>query len=209
MRCSPKGSAAGRGADVVGALIEPHGRRLTAEMAEGLEIVPRRAMTYRGANLTEMDLDAVLARHPQVALVDELAHTDVPGCRNAKRWQDVDELLDAGIEVITTLNIQHLAGLRSPARGARRPSPRPPEGSAGYGSRRRKEPKAWMASSSGSCFNRVTSAARPDRESGEVDECGNNGYLASHGASPSWRSARAGAPSPAFAQRGCQASRRG
>ena len=83
-----------RGTDVVGALIETHGRRLTAAMAEGLEIVPRRTMNYRGATLTEMDLDAVLARHPQVALVDELAHTNVPGCRNAKRWQDVDELLE-------------------------------------------------------------------------------------------------------------------
>ena len=83
-----------RGTDVVGALIETHGRRLTAAMAEGLEIVPRRAMNHRGATLTEMDLDAVLARHPRVALVDELAHTNVPGCRHTKRWQDVDELLD-------------------------------------------------------------------------------------------------------------------
>ncbi len=105
-----------RGTDVVGALIEAHGRRLTAEMAEGLEIVPRRTMSYRGAVLTEMDTDAVLARHPQVALVDELAHTNVPGCRNAKRWQDVDELLDAGIDVITTLNIQHLESLSTVAR---------------------------------------------------------------------------------------------
>jgi two-component system, OmpR family, sensor histidine kinase KdpD len=105
-----------RGTDVVGGLIETHGRRLTAEMAEGLEVVPRRTMTYRGATLTEMDLDAVLARHPQVALVDELAHTNVPGCRNAKRWRDVDELLDAGIDVITTLNIQHLESLSTVAR---------------------------------------------------------------------------------------------
>ncbi len=105
-----------RGTDVVGALIETHGRQLTAAMAEGLEVVPRRTMTYRGATLTEMDLDAVLARHPQVALVDELAHTNVPGCRNAKRWQDVDELLDAGIDVITTLNIQHLESLSTVAR---------------------------------------------------------------------------------------------
>ena len=88
-----------------------HGRRVTAALAEGLETVPRRAMRYRGADFTEMDLDAVLARHPQVALVDELAHTNVPGCRNAKRWQDVDELLDAGIDVVTTLNIQHLESL--------------------------------------------------------------------------------------------------
>jgi two-component system, OmpR family, sensor histidine kinase KdpD len=105
-----------RGTDVVGALIETHGRKLTAEMAEGLEIVPRRTMSYRGATLTEMDTDAVLARHPQVALVDELAHTNVPGCRNAKRWQDVQELLDAGIDVITTLNIQHLESLSTVAR---------------------------------------------------------------------------------------------
>ncbi len=105
-----------RGTDVIGALIETHGRRLTAAMAEGLEIVPRRTMTYRGATFTEMDVDAVLARRPQVALVDELAHTNVPGCRNAKRWQDVDELLDAGIDVITTLNIQHLESLSSVAR---------------------------------------------------------------------------------------------
>jgi two-component system sensor histidine kinase KdpD len=104
-----------RGTDVVGALIEAHGRRLTTAMAEGLEIVPRRTMSYRGATFTEMDLDAVLARHPQVALVDELAHTNVPGCRNAKRWQDVDELLDAGIDVISTLNIQHLESLSSVA----------------------------------------------------------------------------------------------
>ena len=105
-----------RGTDVVGALIETHGRRLTEAMADGLEIVPRRTMNYRGATLTEMDTDAVLARHPQVALVDELAHTNVPGCRNAKRWQDVDELLQAGIDVITTLNIQHLESLSTVAR---------------------------------------------------------------------------------------------
>jgi two-component system sensor histidine kinase KdpD len=105
-----------RGTDVVGALIETHGRRLTAAMAEGLEIVPRRTMSYRGATLTELDLDAVLARRPQVALVDELAHTNVPGCRNAKRWQDVDELLEAGIDVVTTLNIQHLESLSTVAR---------------------------------------------------------------------------------------------
>jgi len=100
-----------RGADVVAALVETHGRRVTAALAEGMETVPRRTMRYRGADFTEMDLDAVLARHPQVALVDELAHTNVPGCRNAKRWQDVDELLDAGIDVVTTLNIQHLESL--------------------------------------------------------------------------------------------------
>ncbi len=105
-----------RGTDVVVALLETHGRRQTAALAEGLELVPRRSMTYRGAAFTEMDLDAVLARHPQVALVDELAHTNVPGCRNPKRWQDVDELLGAGIDVITTLNIQHLESLSDVAK---------------------------------------------------------------------------------------------
>ena len=105
-----------RGTDVVVGLLETHGRKLTAAMAEGLAIVPRRTMTHRGVTFTEMDLDAVLARHPEVALVDELAHTNVPGCRNQKRWQDVDELLDAGIDVITTLNIQHLESLNDVAR---------------------------------------------------------------------------------------------
>jgi two-component system sensor histidine kinase KdpD len=100
-----------RGTDVVIGLVEPHGRRLTIAMAEGLETVPRRTMSHRGAVFTEMDVDAVLARAPQVALVDELAHTNVPGCRNPKRWQDVEELLAAGIDVVTTLNIQHLESL--------------------------------------------------------------------------------------------------
>jgi two-component system sensor histidine kinase KdpD len=97
-----------RGTDVVIAFVETHGRKHTEEMLTGLAVVPRRTMTYRGADFTEMDLDAVLARRPKVALVDELAHTNVPGSRNAKRWQDVDELLAAGIDVITTVNIQHL-----------------------------------------------------------------------------------------------------
>ncbi len=105
-----------RGSDVVAAIVVTHGRPLTAAMAEGLESVPLRTMTHRGSTFTEMDTDAVLARHPQVALVDELAHTNVPGCRNAKRWQDVDELLDAGIDVITTLNIQHLESLQDVSR---------------------------------------------------------------------------------------------
>lgn len=99
------------GADVVVGFVEPHGRRPTAAMAEGLETVPRRALLHRGASFTEMDLDAVLARRPQVALVDELAHSNVPGTRNTKRWQDVEELLGAGIDVVTTLNIQHLESL--------------------------------------------------------------------------------------------------
>src|SRR5262245_404678 len=97
-----------RGTDVVVGYVETHGRRNPEEMSAGLEVVPRRTMTYRGTTFTEMDVDAVLARHPKVALVDELAHTNVPGTRNPKRWQDVHELLDAGIDVITTVNIQHL-----------------------------------------------------------------------------------------------------
>ncbi|MEV4744451.1 DUF4118 domain-containing protein [Streptomyces sp. NPDC049555] len=100
-----------QGTDVVTGFVEPHGRRPTAAKAEGIETVPRRTVVHRGAEFTEMDLDAVLARRPQVALVDELAHTNVPGSRNAKRWQDVDELLDAGIDVVTTLNVQHLESL--------------------------------------------------------------------------------------------------
>jgi two-component system, OmpR family, sensor histidine kinase KdpD len=100
-----------RGTDVVVGFVETHGRIHTAELLEGMEIVPRRAMTYRGADFTEMDLDAVLARAPKVALVDELAHTNVPGSRHEKRWQDIDALLDAGIDVISTVNIQHLESL--------------------------------------------------------------------------------------------------
>ena len=97
-----------RGTDVVVGFVETHGRQHTAEMVEGLEVVPRRTLAYRDATFEEMDVDAVLARHPKVALVDELAHTNVPGSRNPKRWQDIEELLAAGIDVITTVNIQHL-----------------------------------------------------------------------------------------------------
>ncbi len=100
-----------RGTDVVIGFVEDHGRKLTREKVEGLEAVPRRTIVHRGATFTEMDVDAVIARRPQVALIDELAHTNVPGSRNAKRWQDVDEILDAGIDVITTVNIQHLESL--------------------------------------------------------------------------------------------------
>ncbi len=101
---------ADRGKDVVVGFVA-HGRALTAQMAEGLETVPRRTISYRGIDFTEMDVDALLVRRPQVALVDELAHTNVPGSRHEKRWQDVDELLDAGIDVISTVNIQHLESL--------------------------------------------------------------------------------------------------
>ncbi|MGI8329292.1 DUF4118 domain-containing protein [Actinomadura scrupuli] len=97
-----------RGTDVVVGYVETHGRPRTAALLEGLESVPRRTVTYRGASFTEMDLDAVIARRPRVALVDELAHTNVPGSRNDKRWQDIEELLDAGIDVISTVNVQHL-----------------------------------------------------------------------------------------------------
>ncbi|WP_051831077.1 MULTISPECIES: sensor histidine kinase [Streptomyces] len=100
-----------RGTDVVVAFVEDHGRRRTADMVAGLEVVLRQQVMHRGARFSEMDLDAVLARRPQVALVDELAHTNVPGCRNAKRWQDVEELLAAGIDVVSTVNVQHLASL--------------------------------------------------------------------------------------------------
>jgi len=97
------------GADVVIAVVEDHDRSLTQAHAAGLEIVPRRASDYHGARFEEMDLDGVLRRNPGVALADELAHTNVPGTgQNAKRWQDVLDLLDAGIDVITTVNIQHL-----------------------------------------------------------------------------------------------------
>ena len=97
-----------RGADVVVAFAETHNRPQTAALLDGLEVIPRRQLEYRGGEFEEMDLDAVLARHPQIALVDELAHTNVPGSRHEKRWQDVNELLDAGIDVISAVNVQHL-----------------------------------------------------------------------------------------------------
>ncbi|MGH3875867.1 MAG: DUF4118 domain-containing protein [Actinophytocola sp.] len=100
-----------RGTDVVVGLVETHGRAKTANLLPGLEVVPRRELDYRGRRFTEMDVDAILAREPEVAVVDELAHTNIPGSRNAKRWQDIDELLDAGIDVLSTVNIQHLESL--------------------------------------------------------------------------------------------------
>lgn len=96
------------GVDVVIGFVETHGRAETDALLAGLPSVPRRALVHRGVSLTEMDLDAVLARRPQLALVDELAHTNAPGSRHPKRYQDVLELLDAGIDVYTTLNVQHL-----------------------------------------------------------------------------------------------------
>jgi two-component system, OmpR family, sensor histidine kinase KdpD len=100
-----------RGTDVVVAFVETHGRPHTQEQIGDLEIIPRKQVPYRGTSFEEMDTDAVLARRPDVALVDEFAHTNVPGSRNAKRWQDVAELLDAGIDVISNVNIQHLESL--------------------------------------------------------------------------------------------------
>src|ERR1700742_2989474 len=100
-----------RGTDVVIALVETHGRKHTAAMIGDLEEIPRKQVSYRGTRCNEMDLDAVLARRPELAVVDELAHTNVPGSRHEKRWQDVDELLDAGIDVISTVNVQHLESL--------------------------------------------------------------------------------------------------
>jgi two-component system sensor histidine kinase KdpD len=99
------------GVDVVVGIVETHGRADTLALVEGLEQVPRRSIEYRGVVLEEMDLDAILARRPNVCLVDELAHTNAPGSRFGKRYQDVEELVRAGINVISTLNIQHLESL--------------------------------------------------------------------------------------------------
>jgi two-component system, OmpR family, sensor histidine kinase KdpD len=99
------------GIDVVIGLVETHGRDDTAKLVHGLEVVPRRRLEYRGVILEDMDVDAILSRKPEVALIDELAHTNVPGSRNPKRYQDVQEILSSGIHVLTTLNIQHLESL--------------------------------------------------------------------------------------------------
>jgi two-component system sensor histidine kinase KdpD len=100
-----------QGVDAVVGFVETHGRAETAALVEGLECVPRRRIEYKGVTLEEMDVDAVLARRPTVALVDELAHTNAPGSRHPKRYQDVEELIRAGINVITTMNVQHLESL--------------------------------------------------------------------------------------------------
>lgn len=99
------------GIDVIGGVVETHGRRETLALCEGLEILPKRKLGYQGQALEEMDIDALLARRPRIALVDELAHTNVEGSRHPKRWMDVEELLAAGIDVWATLNIQHLESL--------------------------------------------------------------------------------------------------
>ena len=99
------------GLDVVTGVVETHRRAETEALLEGLEILPRRRIEYRGTTLEEFDLDAALTRHPALLLVDELAHTNAPESRHAKRWQDVLELLDAGTNVIAALNVQHLESL--------------------------------------------------------------------------------------------------
>ena len=99
------------GMDLVGAVVETHGRKQIADLLEGIEMIPPRYIEYRGGRFPELDVEAVLRRQPQVVLVDELAHTNTPGSKNPKRWQDVQELLDAGITVISTVNVQHLESL--------------------------------------------------------------------------------------------------
>lgn len=101
-----------RGVDIVLGLVEAHGRPDTVALVDGLEVVPRRIIDHRGVKVEEMDLDAVLARRPGIAIIDEIPHTNAPGSRNRKRYQDVLELLNAGINVIAALNVQHLEGLR-------------------------------------------------------------------------------------------------
>ena len=104
-------SEAENGRDVVIGYLEPHGRRETEELARDLEFVPRRRVTYRDTPAEEMDLQAVLARSPELCLIDELAHTNVAGVEHAKRWEDVETVLDAGIDVFSTVNVQHLESL--------------------------------------------------------------------------------------------------
>jgi two-component system sensor histidine kinase KdpD len=113
------------GVDVVVGYVETHRRPETEAMVEGFEILPRKTIEYHNVTLTEMDVDAVIARHPALALVDELAHTNAPGARHPKRYQDVEDLLDAGISVYTTLNIQHLESLTDVVSSHRRRRARP------------------------------------------------------------------------------------
>ncbi len=100
-----------QGVDIVIGLVEAHGRKETLDQIRDLEVIPQKVIAYRGVNLQEMDVDAILARHPDTVIVDELAHTNVPGSKNRKRYEDVIELLDAGINVMTAVNIQHLETL--------------------------------------------------------------------------------------------------
>ncbi len=102
---------AGRGTDVVVGFVEAHGRPLTSALVEGLEVIPRRSLAYQGVTVEEMDTDAVIARRPTVALIDELAHTNAPGSPRPKRWEDVEAIRGAGIHVVSTMNVQHLESL--------------------------------------------------------------------------------------------------
>ena len=104
------------GKDVVVAVVETHGRAATSALVDGLEVLPRRTVEHRGVRLDEMDLEGVLARKPDIALVDELAHTNAPGSEHEKRWRDVEAILDAGIDVISTVNIQHIESLNDVVR---------------------------------------------------------------------------------------------
>ncbi len=106
-----------RGEDVVIGVVETHGRKAVAELVASLEVVPRKIIEYKGALFEEMDVDAILARKPQVALVDELAHTNIEGSKHRKRYEDVLELLDAGIDVVSTMNIQHLESVTPTVQG--------------------------------------------------------------------------------------------
>src|SRR6266511_4979774 len=99
------------GYDIVVGVVETHGRKETQALLNGLETIPRKRLEYKGQSLEELDLDAVIARHPQIVLVDELAHTNAPGSRHPKRYLDVEELLNHGIDVYTTVNIQHIESL--------------------------------------------------------------------------------------------------
>src|ERR1700688_323389 len=100
-----------RGEDVVIGIVETHGRKGIAELAQKLDAVPRRKLEYKGTTFEEMDVDAIIARHPQVVLIDELAHTNVPGSKHRKRYEDVQEILAAKIDVLSTLNIQHMESI--------------------------------------------------------------------------------------------------
>jgi two-component system sensor histidine kinase KdpD len=105
-----------QGRDIAIGYFEPHGRKDTTAKTAGLEIIPRKTISYRGSVFEEMDTDAILARHPQICAVDEFAHTNVPGAEREKRWEDIEVLLDAGIHVLTTMNVQHLESLNDQVR---------------------------------------------------------------------------------------------
>lgn len=106
-----------QGLDIVAGVVETHGRKDTAAMLKGLAVLPLKRQAYRGRHISEFDLDAALARRPALILMDELAHSNAPGSRHPKRWQDIEELLEAGIDVFTTVNVQHLESLNDVVSG--------------------------------------------------------------------------------------------